>query len=255
MKLAIMQPYFFPYIGYFQCIHAADKYILYENLDYITEGWMHRNRILVKNSQPVYINARLSGKSSNKKISEIALDPSPQWKRKLLNSIQLNYGGSAYFEEVFPLIQNLVNGPHELLFEYNAAIIRGISSFLGIDTEIVSRNSNYLSLEEQLETIDGNNYGSFPHLELTRPIKKVARVLEICAAEKAAVFLNAIGGQELYSKDEFKAYGIDLFFIKTGNIHYPQFSREFYPHLSVIDVLMHNGKQGTKELLNNYELV
>ena len=73
MKLAIMQPYFFPYLGYFQAIKAVDKYILYENLDYITEGWMHRNRILVKNQNPIYINANIISKSSNKKINEIEL--------------------------------------------------------------------------------------------------------------------------------------------------------------------------------------
>jgi hypothetical protein len=254
MKLAVMQPYFFPYIGYFQCIHAADKYILYENLDYITEGWMHRNRILVKNSKPVYINARINGKSSSKKISEIALDQSPQWKKKLLHSVMLNYRGSHYFEEVYPLVETLVNGNQQFLFEYNAAIIKGISRFLDIETEIISDNSGYLALEERLEKMDEKDYALFPQLT-TRPVKKVARVLEMCAAEKATVFLNAIGGRELYLKDEFKNYGIDLFFIKTGAITYPQFSREFYPHLSVIDALMHKGKEGTKELLNDYELV
>ena len=92
-------------------------------------------------------------------------------------------------------------------------------------------------------------------MEKTKPIKKVARVLEMCSCENSNYFINAIGGQELYSKEEFKEYGIDLYFIKMDNIEYKQFSNEFVPNLSIIDVLMHNGKEGTKELLNRYTLV
>ena len=89
MKLAMMQPYFLPYIGYFQVIHAVDKMILYENIDYITEGWMNRNRIQIKNQQPSYINAVVSKKSSNKKIIEIQIEDGKIWKKKLLNKIFL----------------------------------------------------------------------------------------------------------------------------------------------------------------------
>ncbi len=255
MKLAIMQPYFFPYIGYFQCIAAVDKYILYENLDYITEGWMHRNRILIKNKAASYINARTIGRSSNKKISEIELDTNFIWKKKLINSIRLNYSGAKYFEESFALIEQLIQQEHKYLFEYNTAIIKGICNFLNIKTTIISDNKNYLPFEDKLNAIDYNDYSMFTALLKTKPIKKVARVLEMCRMEQADTFVNAIGGKDLYDKKEFEQYDIDLFFIQTGDIAYEQFNRDFFPHLSIIDVLMHNGREQTKELLNNYKLV
>jgi hypothetical protein len=255
MKLAIMQPYFFPYLGYFQAIKAVDKYILYENLDYITEGWMHRNRILVKNQNPIYINANIISKSSNKKINEIELVQNNVWKKKLLNSINLNYRGSAYFHEIFCLIEKLVKTESKFLLEYNANIIKEVCLFLEIKTSIISDNKHYLQLETNLNSIDSGDYSQFPDLLLTKPIKKVARVIEICKIENAKTFINAIGGQALYSKDEFNKYGIELFFVKTEPFEYKQFSKSFIPNLSIIDVLMHNGKEKTKELINNYNLI
>lgn len=250
-----MQPYFFPYIGYFQGISAVDKYILYENLDYIKEGWMHRNRILIKNGAPTYIIARVLGKSSNRKISEIELDKEVIWKKKMLNTIFLNYKGSEHFEEIFPLIESLILYPADYLFEYNAHLITRICEFLEIPTEIVTKNPDYLPIEEKLDAIDEGNYSAFPELTLTQPIKKVARVIEMCKAEKADIFINAIGGTELYDKEEFKKYGIDLFFIKTNAVAYRQFSDRFHPYLSIIDVLMHNGKEKTQALLKEFELI
>ena len=216
---------------------------------------MHRNRVLIKYKEPVYINAKIIGKSSNKKIYDVQLDPSPVWKKKLINTIHLNYKGSNGFEEVFPLIEKLINSKYDLLFQYNASIIKGISQFLEIETEIVMDNTGYLTLENKLMDLEQNDYTQFPELALTKPAKKMARVLKICENEGATVFINAIGGTELYIKDEFKKYDLDLFFIKTLDATYNQFSKDFYPHLSIIDVLMNNGKERTKELLNLYELV
>ena len=100
-----MQPYFFPFIGYFQAINAVDKYILYENLDYIKDGWMNRNRVLIKDRNPSYLAVILDGRSSNKKIHEIELNTSFNWRRKLLNKVFLNYKGSLFFDESYHLIE------------------------------------------------------------------------------------------------------------------------------------------------------
>lgn len=255
MKLAIMQPYFFPYLGYFQAIAAVDKYILYENLNYITEGWMSRNRILVKNQNEIYIKANVQSKSSNKKISEIELVQNDFWKKKLIKSIDLNYRGSEFFDEIFPIVCKLILTEQKFLYEYNAQIIKEICLYLNISTQIVSNNVNYEMMERELNKIDCKDYSTFNYLSKTKPIKKVARVIEMCRIENADVFINAIGGKELYDKNEFKEYGIELFFIETKSYYYKQFSESFFPHLSIIDVLMHNGKEGTKKLLTNYNLV
>ena len=110
-------------------------------------------------------------------------------------------------------------------------------------------------MENDLCDIDNGNYSKFQYLELTRPIKKVARVISMCKFENSSFFINAIGGQVLYDKLEFEEYGISLKFIKTNQIEYDQRNEPFEPNLSIIDVLMHNGKEGTKKLLNEYTLV
>lgn len=255
MKLAIMQPYFFPYIGYFQAIKSVDKYMLYENLDYITEGWMHRNRILVKYDKPVYIFISLSQKSSNKKIYDIKLDTNSNWRKRIINSIKYNYGGSKFFNDIFPIIEKIINAEYEYLYDYNINCIVSICDYLSIRTKILTHNEKYRELESELCLIDSNDYSLFPDLLLTKPDKKTARVLAICKNEKADVFINAIGGTNLYNTEEFAKYGIKLHFINTLHFEYKQFSKTFVPNLSIIDVLMHCGKEKTEELLENYKLI
>ncbi len=254
MKLAIMQPYFMPYIGYFQAIAAVDKYILYENLTFIKDAWMNRNKLIQKNGIPFTITVPLLHKSSNTLISEVEVDNSQPWANKLLKSLWLNYKGSEYFEEVYSLMENIFADKYDTLHNLNSTSIKRISNYIGLTTEIISDNHNYIQYEKKLDKFD--DYSIFPELEKTKPIKKVARVIKMCKQENCDLFVNAIGGQVLYSKQEFSQYGIDIRFIKTDEkIQYKQFKNEFVPNLSIIDVLMHNGKEGTKQLLNAYKLI
>jgi hypothetical protein len=256
MKLAVMQPYFLPYIGYFQAINEVDKYILYSNLTFIKDGWMNRNRILIKNGAVSTISVPLLSKSSNFMINDVRIDNSQLWKNKMLKTFFLNYKGSKYFDEFFPCLSELLNEPIDFLSDLNSHLIVNLSKLVGINTEIEFNNyEKYAELEEKLLSIDKGDFSTFKFMEQTRPIKKVARVLEIAKNEKATVFINAIGGQDLYSKEEFSAYNIDLKFIKTNHFSYKQFKSNFNPNLSIVDVLMHNGKQGTLDLIKNYELV
>jgi len=254
MKLAIMQPYFMPYIGYFQAIKAVDKYILYSNLTFIKEAWMNRNRVRLKDGRTCYILVPLVHKSSNALISETMIDNTKHWRKDLLNTIYFGYKKSECFDEVYPLMEELLSVEADRLADLNSLTIKGIAAYLDITTEIESDNTRYLELEDRLNTIE-NGYASFPYMEKTKPIKKVARVLEICRCEGCDFFVNAIGGRELYSKDEFSEYGISLNFVQTNEITYPQYGYECDPKLSIIDVLMHNGKEGTKKLLDEYTLV
>jgi len=256
MKLAIMQPYFFPYIGYFQAITAVDKYILYDNLTFIKEAWMNRNRILLRDGRIQMMTVPLKHKSSNALIRDIEIDNSKPWKKNLLSTISGAYKRAPYFDEIFPFIDSLLSSEYVHLSELNCRTISGIVDYLGIDTIVESDNSKYLQMESTLSDIE-SDYSVLPYLNLTKPIRKVARVLEMCREEGADVFINAIGGQELYDKSEFLQYGIDLRFVKTNDIIYSQSSKssEFVPNLSIVDVLMNNGKEGTKTLLNEYRLV
>lgn len=255
MKLAIMQPYFMPYIGYFQAISAVDKYILYSNLNFIKEAWMNRNRLLLKDGRIYQFTVPLLHKSSNQMIGEVKIDNTKPWAKNLLLTIASNYNKSPYFSETYPLLEELLNRRYDFLYELNAACVTGIADFLGLRTVIEYDNSRFLDMEEDLSTIDTHGYERFPYMEKTSPIKKTARVIEMCRREGAQTFINAIGGQALYDKVEFSKYGIDLKFVKTGEIAYPQHHDFQEPNLSIIDVLMFNGKEGTRELLEKYTLV
>lgn len=256
MKLAIMQPYFLPYIGYFQAIDAVDKYILYSNLNFSKRGWSNRNRILLKDGSIMTMTVPLLNQSSKSLNNSIKIVNNKEWKSQLLKTIYFNYKGAFYFDDVYPYIKNLLNNSFEYLYQLNGFLIENISDYIGIDTKIEYEDLNkYSDLEEQLLEIDTNNYSQFKYMKKTNPEKRVARILEICRYENASTYINAIGGQTLYSKEEFAKYGVDLQFIKMHEFRYPQFSEDFEPNLSIVDVLMHNGSEKTKNLIKKYSLI
>ena len=250
-----MQPYFLPYIGYFQTIAAVERYILYGNLSFIKEAWMNRNRISLKNSSEMLITVPLQEKSSNKLINEIRIDNKQKWKSKLFKSIVLNYKGSVGFDETFDLLESIFAPFYESLYDLNTETIIAIANFLDISTEISTENNKYNEMEMNLMLWEQGHHDVFPELRKTVPVKKVARVLQMCRMENSDYFVNAIGGQELYNKDEFALYNVALKFVKTNEIIYQQFNDMFIPNLSIIDVLMHTGKAGAKKLLKEYTLI
>jgi len=251
MKLAIMQPYFFPYIGYFQLINAVDKYILLDELFFIKEAWINRNCILNKSSKKTdYISVPLEKKSSNKKICEVKIFNKFNWKRKFLNAIYLNYKGSLYFEETYNFVERLIDFSTNYISELNKNSITKICEYLQINTRISSYETYFNEVEDLIvqdtfrESSDRKKY----------PVK-VLRILEFCNRENADVFYNAVGGQALYDKRLFCEHNIELGFVKTDNIIYKQFDETFYPNLSIIDVMMHNTKDDIREILNQYKII
>lgn len=251
MKIGIMQPYFFPYIGYFQLISSVDKYIIYDNLSFIKEGWIMRNRLLQAGGKPFYIFVPVAKKSSYSKISDVKIDKTKDWAKRMIKTIYYAYNKSIYFNDVFPMIEKLLNLEVNNISELNSLVIKEICNYLDINTYIETDMSKYSSIEDELD----NLYNEKQTYEDGSIEKKTLRVIKICNKENAETFINAIGGQELYSKQVFKANGIDLKFINTLEYKYKQKAIEFYSNLSIIDVLMNCGKEGTKELLNKYELV
>ena len=232
MKLGIMQPYFFPYIGYFQLIQAVDRFVVYDDVNFIKSGWINRNRVLV-NGQAAYFNIGIRGASSFKLICEIELDANPLWRSKVLKTIQASYGKAPHFAIVYELVQSIMMFRTTSLadFVYNSLV--QICNFVEIKTRIV-RSSE---------------------VELNRELYGTERILDICQRNAADVYINAIGGKELYSKEQFQASNVSLKFLRTKPFVYKQFTGEFTPNLSFIDVLMFNSQSNVKALLNEYELL
>lgn len=243
MKIGIMQAYFFPYIGYFQLIDASDEFILYEHVAFRKKSWITKNRILDKGRKlPVEIRIPVIKKCSHKNISQIEISGS-NWKRPLLKMIYYNYKRAAYFKEVYPLIENCIQIDTSSLHDYNSAIINEICNYLDLKTNIKYKNEEFLKLEVSLLN------------EVNIKEVKSLRIVEICKQQKAHTYINPAGGIELYDKAYFKKNNLSLYFINTKEYSYNQFNMEYTPHLSIIDVLMHNGKEGTKKMIKNYSLI
>ncbi len=252
MMLSIMQPYFFPYIGYFQGIKAADKYILYHNISFMKKTWLNRNRILLKNQNVQYVTIPVIQKSSNRLISHIQIDNSSPWKKIILKTLMHNYRNAFYFEQIYPKLSEIINMDFEFLYELNIESIVRLTNHLDINTIIETNNTKYNEVElELLESHHRNGNNRSKQID-----KKAERVFKICSIEKADSYINAIGGQELYNKEQFADQGISLSFLKPDkSIEYFQGEHSFVPNLSIIDVLMYNGFDLTKKLLDKFTLV
>lgn len=247
-----MQAYTFPYLGYFQLIKAVDKYILYDRLNFIKEAWMNRNRILNSGTgTPQQFLIPLDGKSSNSMIYEVKIFNKFDWRKKLLNSIYLNYKKATQFEEVYSLLECLINYETATIADFNNNSIIGISKYLGINTAISTNEPYFDELEKKL-TERRKYYGDYD--PETYPLK-ILRVFEICRMEGADVFYNAIGGKELYNKDLFKHHGIDAGFINSEFRSYNQNQATFTPGLSIIDVMMFNSIEECGGLLDAYTII
>ncbi|WP_139957474.1 WbqC family protein [Flavicella sediminum] len=246
MKFGIMQAYFFPYIGYFQLIDHVDCFMIYEHVSFRKKSWITRNRILDKgNNLPITLNVPVVKQSSSKSIGETMINNSTDWRNKNLNLIFFNYKKASFFDEIFPVIVELLNENCDSIHEYNSQIISGICNLLDINTKIIASNEKYISMEKELRLLANQNSTE----------EKTQRIFEICKTEGTNNYVNPIGGIDLYNKDEFSANDIQLDFVQTLEYKYKQFNCKFEPHLSIIDVLMHNGVAKTKGMIHNYKVV
>lgn len=230
MKIAIMQPYFFPYIGYFQLINAVDKFVIYDNIEFTKKGWINRNRILV-NGKDEYITLPLKKDSDYLNIAQRCLTDTYKIERvKLLRRINGSYRKAPQFNEVYSLVEVIINTEEENLFEFTHQSLENICQYLNIKTEFII--SSKISIDHQL--------------------KSQEKVIAICKALNANQYINPIGGVELYSKEIFQQNNIELNFIKPDTIEYMQFTNQFIPWLSIIDVMMFNSKEKIHRYLNSF---
>jgi hypothetical protein len=254
ISIAVMQPYCFPYIGYFQLIHSVDRFIFYDQLSYIRHGWINRNRILQANAGPLFFIVPVLSESARGNISDVVIDNRTGWFRKTRKMIELNYRRAPFFDQVMPLIDPFLTGRINNLSKLNCESTEAICRFLDMDTETVSGYDPALRIEKDLHDSDSvlmRDY--FERWKLAD--RKSIRILEICRHENAAVYINAAGGANLYDKAVFARAGLDVYFINTRPVAYRQMAADFHSNLSIIDVLMNCGKDGTRKLLGEYDVI
>jgi hypothetical protein len=232
MKLAIMQPYFFPYIGYFQLIAAVDQFVVYDNIKYTKKGWINRNRLLQNGKDAMFT---LPLKSASDYLDVCQRELSRDFNRdKLLNQFLGAYRRAPFFEPTFTLIEEIVRYEDINLFEYLRHSIVKTCAHLGISTTI--KNSSTIAIDHTLKNQD--------------------KVLALCEALEASIYVNAIGGMDLYAKEIFIEKGFDLKFIQSKPFEYLQYGGAFVPGLSILDVMMFNPVETTHAIIsNNMDLI
>jgi hypothetical protein len=232
MKLAIMQPYLLPYIGYFQLMKYVDKFIIYDDVNFINRGWINRNKILTNNKENIFTIPLISA-SQNKLINNIEILNDTKIFNKILKNVFESYKKAPYFSSVYPVVEEIFSYKKDNLAEFNFFSIDIIKKYLQISTILVKSSSVYMNSD----------------------FKAQNRILDICIQEKADHYINPIGGRELYSNILFEKNNIKLSFIQSNDIVYKQFKNNFIPNLSIVDILMFNSIDEVNVLLNKFQLV
>jgi hypothetical protein len=228
-RLAVMQPYLFPYLGYWQLIRAVDRFVILDDVSYINRGWINRNRILV-NGSATYFTIPLAQASQNRRICDIHLQGDGSWRDKLVRTLEVTYRRAPHFSEVFPFCERLLAFAEPRLAEYVTHQLMETAALLGLTTEFVPSSRCY-----------GNDL-----------LTGQERIVDICHREGATTYCNLPGGRSLYNAESFRCAGVALGFIAPVLAPYPQRSPQFVPGLSIIDVLMANGVVGTRAMVDSY---
>lgn len=229
MMLAIMQPYFLPYIGYWQLIDVADTFVIYDDVNYINKGYINRNSIS-SNGKLQKFTLELIGASQNKLINEIEIGSNCL---KLLKTFELNYKKAPQFKNVFPIFEDILNQKEKKLSKFIEFSLIKVSNYLGINTKFIFSSE-----------IDKDN-----------TLKAQSKLIDICQKLKARFYISAINGIKLYDKKKFQENNISLSFLDTEIIKYQQSRDKFLSHLSIIDVMMYNDISNIKKMLKKYKFV
>jgi len=228
-----MQPYIFPYIGYFQLFEVCDIFVSYDDVQYIRRGWINRNRILF-NANSKYITFPVNKAPRNTTIDRYFFHENiGNEKEKILSTLRQLYSKAPFFQSVYPCLEDILKVNENNVAEFVKNSLKRILDYLGISVEI--RRSSHLRFDKSLKGQD--------------------RIIAILKALGGNCYINPIGGQDLYSPAEFAANNIDLRFLNCKSESYKQFSNEFVPNLSIIDVLMFNSIEQIRLMLKQFELV
>jgi hypothetical protein len=227
-----MQPYFLPYLGYFQLISCVELFVICDNFQYTRHGWINRNRYLQDGTDAIF-SVPIKGDSQSKYICERQVAPEFE-AAKILNLLRNAYKKSPHFDVTIDLVERILGYPDKNLFNFVANSIAQICAHLVINLKM----------------------GKTSEVSIDHSLKKEDRALALCSALGADVYVNSIGGKELYSKQNFSDRNIDLKFLQTDPIIYKQFNGEFIPSLSIVDVMMFNPLCSIRKWLeSSYELV
>lgn len=232
MNLAIMQPYFFPYIGYFQLMNHVDEWIIFDNIQFIDKGWINRNRILHTNPDKdwQFITIPLSKRGQFDRINEINIIQNQSWVETIMGKLTA-YKKAPHYIETKDFVYECLSDPTESLTETLEKTLIKTTQHLGIKTPI---------------TVQSRQNWKLP--EITHPGQWA---LEISKIKKAKKYTNLYGGSSIFQQKEFDNAEIELQFLKPKLQPYAQYRKNFVEGLSIIDVMMWNDKESIRKILKN----
>jgi hypothetical protein len=232
MRLAVMQPYLFPYLGYFQLMHSVDRFVLFDDVAFIKRGWINRNRILVNGAEHLF-RVPIENMSQNRMICDTKIAADGQWKTGLLKTLAWSYRKAPSFGVVFPMIAEILAAAERSIGRFIANSLAVLAAYLGLSTELVTASARYAN----------------------QHLKGEDRILDLCRLEGAHAYHNAPGGAALYDRARFASEGIVLRLLEPHLAPYRQPARHFVAGLSIIDVLMWNGQAAARAMVEDYALV
>ena len=232
MKVALMQPYFFPYLGYYQLIKSVDEFVVFDNAQYVRRSWMNRNRILNEHKESSYMTVPISKAPRETKIKDIVINNHVNWQEKIFRKLYI-YKNAPYYPQVVEFLNDCLIHRNTNLSELNTILLKKTCRLLNIKTDITI-------LSKKLPAIESANMADEWGI-------KVAKALNACT------YINAIGGMDIYCEQKYQDNGLVLKFIKPNLTPYNQFDRNFVPGLSIIDVMMFNSVEEIQKMLADYE--
>lgn len=233
MAVAIMQPYFFPYLGYFQLVHAADHFVFYDDVMFIKKGWINRNRILMQGKEFLF-TIPLEKQSQHKSIRESTVAFGKEFPGKFLQQIDSAYKKAPFFGPVKNLIDGVLSCTSNSMADLAAKSV--------VDTW------KYLNLQNQFYVSS--------QLGTSRELGRAERLISITQELAQSQYINAINGQILYDKPFFESHGVQLDFLQPTLNPYSQWpNNQFITGLSMIDVLMWNSPAQVQNMVSDYQLI
>lgn len=234
MTVAIMQPYFLPYIGYFQLIACVDEFILFDTPQFIRHGWIERNNILKLDGEPSYIKVPLNKHNRNTSINNVTINNSISWQNKLFAQLTHYKKKAPHYVQTLDLLNTILNLKTNSIVELNYHALNVVCRYLDIKTPI----KVWSKMNIEIQDVNAPDEWA----------------LEICKALGATHYINPIGGQSFFDVTKYHESNIKINFLESRPIPYKQFTTEFEPFLSIVDVLMFNSKEEIKQMLKEFEL-
>ena len=232
MTIGIMQPYLFPYIGYWQLINIVDTFVIYDNIQFSKKGWFHRNNILLDGKKTLFSIPLKKDSDSLDVVDRFISDDADKEINKIIRQIEIAYKKAPYFKDVFPMIKEIFQNNERNLFKYIYNSVLEICNYLEIDTKIIISST----------------------IDIDHSLKSQDKVIALNKVLNATKYINPIGGIELYDFEKFQNENIELAFLNSHVPEYNQFGKEFIPYLSIIDIMMFNSREEVKSMLIKYKL-